>query len=99
MPRVVPPIEGKPSGDKITPSLVEVTAGFSAGVLTTLVVHPFDVLKTRLQRKCALDPDRCPVASGMMQVSDMLMVLCSPADPRPAPLGNLDSDSQEHCEG
>ena len=30
-------------------SVVETTAGFSAGVAATLVVHPFDILKTRLQ--------------------------------------------------
>ena len=50
MPRVVPPIDGKPS-NTLSPSLVETVAGFSAGIVATLAVHPFDVLKTRLQCK------------------------------------------------
>jgi solute carrier family 25 folate transporter 32 len=33
----------------ISPSLVESVAGFTAGMVSTLVVHPFDVIKTRLQ--------------------------------------------------
>lgn len=50
MPRVVPPIDGRTSGNQsLNPSFVESVAGFSAGVVATLVVHPFDILKTRLQ--------------------------------------------------
>ncbi|KAF2087598.1 mitochondrial carrier [Saccharata proteae CBS 121410] len=49
MPRVYPPIDGRTSAATLTPSVVEAVAGFSAGVVATLVVHPFDVLKTRLQ--------------------------------------------------
>ncbi|GAB7342478.1 hypothetical protein MBLNU457_g0676t1 [Dothideomycetes sp. NU457] len=49
MPRVYPPIEGRQTQSKISPSLVESCAGFSAGIVSTLVVHPFDVIKTRLQ--------------------------------------------------
>ena len=49
MPRVYPPIEGKTSNQNVAPSIVEATAGFSAGVVSTLAVHPFDVVKTRLQ--------------------------------------------------
>ncbi|KAF2841731.1 mitochondrial folate carrier protein Flx1 [Patellaria atrata CBS 101060] len=48
MPRVYPTIDGKPSSS-LSPSIVESIAGFSAGVMATLAVHPFDVLKTRLQ--------------------------------------------------
>lgn len=47
MPRVYPPIEGKST--VLSPSLVESTAGFTAGIVSTLVAHPFDVVKTRLQ--------------------------------------------------
>lgn len=47
MPRVVPPIDGKTNN--ISASLIESTAGFTAGIVATLVVHPFDILKTRLQ--------------------------------------------------
>jgi len=49
MPRVYPPLEGRQPSVSISPSLVESAAGFTAGVVSTLVVHPFDVVKTRLQ--------------------------------------------------
>ena len=52
MPRVYPPIEGRQTGSTVSPSLVESIAGFTAGIVSTLVVHPFDVVKTRLQSKC-----------------------------------------------
>jgi solute carrier family 25 folate transporter 32 len=50
MPRVYPPLESRQSSTvTITPSIVESTAGFTAGVASTLVVHSFDVVKTRIQ--------------------------------------------------
>jgi len=49
MPRVYPPIEGKQPSVAISPSLNESVAGFTAGLVSTLVVHPFDIVKTRLQ--------------------------------------------------
>ena len=49
MPRVVPPIEGRTAHPALPPSLVETVAGFTAGIVSTLAVHPFDVVKTRLQ--------------------------------------------------
>lgn len=49
MPRALPPIEGN-KGANISPSLVESVAGFSAGVVSCLTVHPLDLLKNRLQR-------------------------------------------------
>ncbi|KAJ9661713.1 mitochondrial FAD carrier protein flx1 [Coniosporium apollinis] len=49
MTRVYPPIETKTQSNGLSPSFVETVAGFSAGVIATLAVHPFDVLKTRLQ--------------------------------------------------
>jgi solute carrier family 25 folate transporter 32 len=52
MPRALPPIphDGKTTSNTLSPSLIESVAGFTAGVVATLAVHPFDVLKTRLQR-------------------------------------------------
>ncbi|GAM86642.1 hypothetical protein ANO11243_046580 [Dothideomycetidae sp. 11243] len=49
MPRVYPPIEGRQASSTVSPSLVESVAGFTAGIVSTLAVHPFDVVKTRLQ--------------------------------------------------
>ncbi|KAL9093331.1 MAG: hypothetical protein Q9165_004072 [Trypethelium subeluteriae] len=49
MPRVVPPIEGRTTHPSLSPSIVETVAGFTAGIVSTLAVHPFDVVKTRLQ--------------------------------------------------
>lgn len=61
MPRVYPPIEGRQANSNaISPSLVESVAGFTAGIVSTLAVHPFDVVKTRLQSKYSI----CSVISG-----------------------------------
>lgn len=49
MPRVYPPLEGRQPSVALSPSLIESAAGFTAGVVSTLAVHPFDVVKTRLQ--------------------------------------------------
>lgn len=34
----------------ISPAAVESIAGLSAGAVSTLVVHPLDIVKTRMQR-------------------------------------------------
>jgi primary-amine oxidase len=52
MPRAFPPIEATTAttkGPNISPSIVESVAGFSAGVVSCLTVHPLDLLKNRLQ--------------------------------------------------
>lgn len=33
----------------LSPSVIESIAGFTAGIVSTLTVHPLDVIKTRLQ--------------------------------------------------
>ena len=35
----------------LSPSSIETIAGFTAGLVSTLAVHPLDVIKTRLQRE------------------------------------------------
>ncbi|KAF2259581.1 mitochondrial carrier [Lojkania enalia] len=52
MVRALPPIEGN-KGPYLSPSLVESLAGFSAGVISCLTVHPLDLLKNRLQLNTA----------------------------------------------
>ncbi|KAG6356160.1 hypothetical protein INS49_015547 [Diaporthe citri] len=42
-------MENKNGGDKPQVSGVETAAGFTAGVVSTLIFHPLDVIKTRLQ--------------------------------------------------
>jgi hypothetical protein len=53
MPRALPPLEGptKPPNavSRLPAPLVESIAGFSAGVISCLTVHPLDLLKNRLQ--------------------------------------------------
>ena len=49
MSQVYPPLEGSQPTSILVPSAIESLAGFSAGVVSTLVVHPFDFVKTRLQ--------------------------------------------------
>ena len=62
MPRVYPPIEGRQTNSTLSPSLVESFAGFSAGIVSTLAVHPFDVIKTRLQGWCIYACFPMPIA-------------------------------------
>jgi len=35
----------------LSPALVETVAGLSAGTMATLIVHPLDIVKTRMQSK------------------------------------------------
>ena len=35
--------------DMLPQPLIETVAGFTAGAVTTVVVHPLDLIKTRLQ--------------------------------------------------
>ncbi|KAK7953987.1 hypothetical protein PG988_014681 [Apiospora saccharicola] len=50
----------------LSPALVETVAGLSAGSIATLVVHPLDIVKTRMQlhpqqRAHLVEPDHYPV--------------------------------------
>lgn len=37
----------------LSPAFVETVAGLTAGSVATLVVHPLDIVKTRMQSMCA----------------------------------------------
>lgn len=39
----------KSSDAGLSPALVETVAGLSAGSMATLIVHPLDIVKTRMQ--------------------------------------------------
>lgn len=38
-----------PHRNQLSQSMIETTAGFVAGVTSTLIVHPLDIVKTRMQ--------------------------------------------------
>lgn len=40
---------------RLSPALVETTAGLAAGVASTLAAHPLDIIKTRLQSRSPLE--------------------------------------------
>lgn len=42
-------IHDMPAADHLSHSVIETTAGFVAGLTSTLIVHPLDIVKTRLQ--------------------------------------------------
>ena len=44
---------GQHERDAVSPALVEAAAGLSAGAVATLVVHPLDLIKTRMQSEFA----------------------------------------------
>ncbi|KAF2404526.1 mitochondrial carrier [Trichodelitschia bisporula] len=49
MSRIVPPVDGKAPNPVLSKAVIEGVSGFTAGAITTLTMHPLDVLKTRLQ--------------------------------------------------
>lgn len=45
-----PPQDERGGGGRLSsPALVETVAGLSAGTMATLIVHPLDIVKTRMQ--------------------------------------------------
>lgn len=44
--------------DGLSPSLVETVAGFTAGIVSTLSLHPLDLIKTRLQGRSLYTTDQ-----------------------------------------
>lgn len=44
----------KPHDAGISPAVVESIAGLSAGTIATLVVHPLDIVKTRMQSEFSI---------------------------------------------
>lgn len=47
----------------LSPAVVESIAGLSAGIIATLVVHPLDIVKTRMQSTCNSRQDYIEVDS------------------------------------
>jgi len=68
MPRIFPTLtyQADPvsATTTLSPSLIESVAGFSAGIVSTLAVHPFDIVKTRLQ----IDQSERSRAGGSLRV-------------------------------
>ena len=59
------------NNNALPPSLVETIAGLTAGVVTTLVVHPLDIIKTRLQGKQPLPPPPAPPSYSNWRVRSL----------------------------
>lgn len=76
MPRALPPIDGATSHE-LSSSFVELVAGFTAGTAATLAVHPFDVLKTRLQSKAPSQPLLALLMLASRQVSGSFWTVVS----------------------
>ncbi len=51
----------EPKHAGLSPALVETVAGLSAGSMATLIVHPLDIVKTRMQRASLPDNVSPPV--------------------------------------
>ncbi|PSS10559.1 hypothetical protein M430DRAFT_21914 [Amorphotheca resinae ATCC 22711] len=64
---------------RLSPALVETIAGLTAGTISTLTVHPLDVIKTRLQSK----PPPPPSSQLPTNLADPLRVHRSSASPTP----------------
>ncbi|KAI9149248.1 Mitochondrial folate transporter/carrier [Paramyrothecium foliicola] len=61
----------------VSPAVVESIAGLSAGTVATLVVHPLDIVKTRMQIY------RGPASSGVERPSTMALIRSLTSNPQP----------------
>jgi hypothetical protein len=71
----------------LSPAIVESIAGLSAGTVATLVVHPLDIVKTRMQSKiwmclCCVSSSLCPLFIERWTLHLVCLVVMLPAQPR-----------------
>ena len=64
----------------LSPALVETVAGLSAGTMATLIVHPLDIVKTRMQSESSAIS--CRITKWKMDwrrpANTLILILTSP---------------------
>lgn len=65
------------NNNDLTQAFIESVAGFVAGVASTLVTHPFDLIKTRLQGKLSQLPikSKSPIFRGLKKKKKIRFVV------------------------
>ena len=67
------------NNNALSTPVVETIAGFTAGVISTLCLHPLDLIKTRLQG--IIYPPPPSLLNGALQIMRSIWLTCSHLPP------------------